>query len=171
MSVFNTETQAQFKFKPDTISEGLELLESADKLIGHNIIGFDIPVIKRLVGYDLADKQIVDTLVLSRLFNPVREGNHGLESWGYRLAKHKKDKPDFQNYSDQMLSYCKADVELNTLVYKHLKTESKGFSRESVDLEHATSSILNEQRDKGFVLDEKKASLLLAQLVERMGSV
>ena len=168
----DVDTSEFYLYGPSQIKEGAKFLyNKADKLIGHNIIGFDIPVIKRLVGYDLSDKQIVDTLVLSRLFNPVREGNHGLESWGYRLAKHKKDKPDFQNYSDQMLSYCKADVELNTLVYKHLKTESKGFSRESVDLEHATSSILNEQRDKGFVLDEKKASLLLAQLVERMGSV
>ena len=168
----DVDTSEFYLYGPSQIKEGVKFLyNKADKLIGHNIIGFDIPVIKRLVGYDLSDKQIVDTLVLSRLFNPVREGNHGLESWGYRLAKHKKDKPDFQNYSDQMLSYCKADVELNTLVYKHLKTESKGFSRESVDLEHATSSILNEQRDKGFVLDEKKASLLLAQLVERMGSV
>ena len=33
MSVFDTETHAQFNFKPDVISEGLWLLESADKLI------------------------------------------------------------------------------------------------------------------------------------------
>ena len=168
----DVDTSEFYLYGPSQIREGVKFLyHKADKLIGHNIIGFDIPVIKRLMGYDLSEKQIVDTLVLSRLFNPVREGNHGLESWGYRLSMHKKDKPDFQNYSDEMLSYCKADVELNTLVYRHLKTESKGFSRESVDLEHATSSILNEQRSKGFMLDEKKTSLFLAQLIERMGDV
>ena len=34
-----------FKFPPDKLSEGYELLANADTLIGHNIIGFDIPVI------------------------------------------------------------------------------------------------------------------------------
>ena len=113
----DVDTSKFYLYGPSQIREGVKFLYKADKLIGHNIIGFDIPVIKRLVGYDLSEKKIVDTLVLSRLFNPVREGNHGLESWGYRLSTHKKDKPDFQNYSDEMLSYCKADVELNTLVY------------------------------------------------------
>ena len=75
---------------PDEIEKkGLNLLSKADKLIGHNIIGFDIPVIKKLYGINLAGKKLVDTLVLSRLFNPVREGNHSLESWGYRLGMHK----------------------------------------------------------------------------------
>ena len=34
-----------YKFAPHQLESGLELLQSADKLIGHNILGFDIPVI------------------------------------------------------------------------------------------------------------------------------
>ena len=67
-----------YKFAPHQLESGLELLKSADKLIGHNILGFDIPVIKKLLGVDLSSKILVDTLVLSRLFNPSREGGHSL---------------------------------------------------------------------------------------------
>ena len=75
-------TGDEYSFGPDQLQEGYKLLETADKLIGHNIIGFDIPVVEKFGKVKLRDKTIVDTLVLSRLFNPIREGNHGLERWG-----------------------------------------------------------------------------------------
>ena len=40
-------------FDPDHIEDGIKHLEEADTLIGHNILGFDIPVIKNLYGVDL----------------------------------------------------------------------------------------------------------------------
>jgi len=59
-----------YKFAPPQLESGLELLQKADTLVGHNIIGFDIPVIHKLLGVDLSHKTLIDTLVLSRLFNP-----------------------------------------------------------------------------------------------------
>jgi DNA polymerase-1 len=41
-----------YTFKPDKIDEGIDFLKSADTLIGHNILGFDIPVIKKLKGVE-----------------------------------------------------------------------------------------------------------------------
>jgi len=68
-------------YGPDKLVDAVQFLQSADKLVGHNIIGYDIPVIKKLMDVDLSKHaKIVDTLVLSRLFNPVREGGHSLES-------------------------------------------------------------------------------------------
>ena len=167
MSVFDTETQAQFNFKPDVISEGLWLLESADKLIGHNIIGFDIPVIKKLCGIDLSNKKIVDTLVLSRLFNPVR-GAHSLEAWGYKLECHKMEFNEYDKYSEDMLKYCAQDVLLNYKVYEALKRESKGFTSESVNLETDTYKIITDQRQHGFMLDVKLAEELLKQFNDEL---
>jgi len=68
-----------YHFYEDTLTEGIKFLQKADKLIGHNILGYDIPVIKKLTGIDLyhADK-VVDTLVISRLLNPTREGGHSI---------------------------------------------------------------------------------------------
>ena len=167
MSVFDTETHAQFNFKPDVISEGLWLLESADKLIGHNIIGFDIPVIKKLCGIDLSNKKIVDTLVLSRLFNPVR-GAHSLEAWGYKLECHKMEFNEYDKYSEDMLKYCAQDVLLNYKVYEALKRESKGFTSESVNLETDTYKIITDQRQHGFMLDVKLAEELLKQFNDEL---
>ena len=82
VSIYNMNTGKINSYYQDELTEGIKKLQEADKLIGHNIIGFDIPVIKELLNIDLFDKILVDTLVMSRLFNPIREGNHGLGAWG-----------------------------------------------------------------------------------------
>ena len=158
-----------FRFAPHQIELGLELLKSADALIGHNIIGFDIPVIKKLTGVDLSNKKLIDTLVLSRLFNPVREGGHSLEMWGYKLNYNKIDFEDYSCYSKEMMDYCVRDVQLNTQVYHRLiQQESKGFSKESARLEQGCSLILKEQEQNGFQFDQPKAEKLLSNFYKRM---
>ena len=122
------DTGEEYKYGPSDLEEGYKLLSSADKLVGHNIIGFDVPVLKNLSGVDLTDKILVDTLVLSRLFNPVREGNHGLERWGYALGCPKIEFEDYDSFSQEMMDYCMQDVRLNKQVFDALKKESKGFS-------------------------------------------
>ena len=77
-------------FRPNQIEEGIDLLLRANVLIGHNILGFDIPVINKLFDTHVGrDCSIVDTLVLSRLFDPVREGGHSLKNWGYIVGSPK----------------------------------------------------------------------------------
>ena len=158
-----------FRFAPHQIESGLELLKSASALIGHNIIGFDIPVIKKLTGVDLSNKKLIDTLVLSRLFNPTREGGHSLEMWGYKLNYNKIDFEDYSCYSKEMMDYCVRDVQLNTQVYHRLiQQESKGFSKESARLEQGCSLILKEQEQNGFQFDQPKADKLLSNFYKRM---
>ena len=165
---YDLDKERMYSFGPDKITEGVELLKKADKIIGHNIIGIDIPVIHKLTSVDLSSVSISDTLVLSRLFSPTREGNHGLESWGYRLGFNKIDFKTFSEYSSEMLKYCENDVLLNAKVYNHLKKESKGFSKQSVELEHEVAWILARQREHGFLLDVKGASLLVAKFEEQL---
>ena len=167
----DTETGKVYEYGPDQIDKGIELLQNADKLIGHNILGYDIPVIKNLKGVDLDDGsiKIVDTLVLSRLFNPTREGGHGLEGWGYRLRHRKIEYDNFEYYTPEMLKYCVQDVSLNYKVYRHLsRTESVGFGSQAIKLEHDVYRILNAQRDRGFKLDQQHAMSLLAELNEKI---
>tara|TARA_R110000772_G_scaffold116878_2_gene222077 strand:- start:700 stop:2454 length:1755 start_codon:yes stop_codon:yes gene_type:complete len=164
-----TTTGKVFKYDPTQLEQGLKLLESAEKLIGHNILGYDIPVIKKLCGVDLLEgKKIVDTLVLSRLFNPSREGGHGLESWGYRLQYNKIEFKEFECYTPEMLEYCERDVLLNLRVYRNLQLESKGFSPECVQIEHETYKILNAQRNTGFLIDMQHATMLAARLNQKL---
>ena len=167
MSVLNTETEEQFNFPPSKIEEGIQLLESADKLIGHNIIGFDIPEIKRLHGVNLMSKKIIDTLVLSRLFNPIR-ASHGLKAWGDTLNFPKMEFDNYTRYSDDMMKYCAQDVLLNYKVYQALKSESKGFTSESVNLETETYKITCNQRDFGFFMNQEAAQDLLTYFKEEL---
>jgi len=156
-----------YKYPPDKLSEGYELLLKADRLIGHNIIGFDIPLVEKFGNIDLSGKEVIDTLVLSRLFNPTRDGGHSLEKWGYKLGLAKIDFEDYLNYSPKMLEYCVRDVQVNTLVYKALRNESKGFSKSCIDLEQSVAKIIKQQEVNGFMFDMESALILLADLREK----
>jgi len=104
---------------------------------------------------------------MSRLFNPTREGGHSLETWGFKLGFNKIEFEDYLNYSSEMLNYCVRDVQLNTLVLKELQKESKGFSKQSLQLETSIADVMKKQEIAGFKFDEKKAELLLAELREK----
>mgnify|MGYP003648448079 FL=1 len=169
------DTNEVYKYDPTQLEEGLNLLASADKLIGHNIIGYDIPAIEKVTGRDFSHMQLVDTLVLSRLFKPTREGGHGLESWGYRLKYNKGDygqsEGAWDKYTPEMLEYCVNDVELNVKVYNALKFESKGFTAQSVRLEHEVAKIIDLQKRNGFLLDVEKATKLVAMFEEKLANL
>lgn len=171
VSILDADTHKQYNFPPNKLNQAFSMLSKAEKLIGHNIINYDIPVIKKIAQVDLSDKKIVDTLVLSRLFNPTREGGHGLESWGYRLKLPKIEFEDYEFYSQEMMDYCERDVLLNHKVYLELRRESKGFSARSIKLEHEIAKILEEQSINGFLFDEKHASLLVAELEDKLKEV
>ena len=157
-----------YKYPPDKLQEGYELLSQADKLIGHNIIGFDIPMVERFGDVKLSHKPVVDTLVMSRLFNPVREGGHSLEKWGFRLGFNKIDFDDYKNYSKEMLTYCIRDVQLNTVLFHHLRKEGTGFNKDCVALEQDVARVIKEQEVNGFKFDLEKAELILAELRQKM---
>ena len=171
----DVDTGDVFTFDNTQLQEGYEFLMSATKLIGHNIIGYDLPALRKVEGIDLSDKKIVDTLVLSRLFKPTREGGHGLESWGYRLGYSKgsygQSDGAWDAYCPEMLEYCKRDVLLNTKVYKELRKESRGFTGQSIRLEHDVAKIIEQQRDNGFQFDMRKAMLLVALFEEKLAAV
>ena len=152
-------------FYEDTLQEGIKFLQKADRLIGHNILGYDIPVIKKLTGIDLyqADK-IIDTLVLSRLLNPTREGGHSIGKWGPKLGLPKKDSPEWSTFTKEMLSYCERDVDINYKLFNYLKKESLGFSKECIKLEHKVTHILEQQKRNGFLFNDEEAMFLASEL-------
>lgn len=166
----DVETKTIYTYGPTQLEEACDFLESADDLVGHNIIGFDIPVIQRIMNRPnfAKDKNVIDTLVLSRLFNPTRDGGHGLARWGHILGFPKLAFKEFDAYTSEMLTYCIRDVELNTATYFKLREESRGFSLESIKLEQDVAGIMKKQEEYGFYFNFRKAELLLAEIRERM---
>ena len=156
-------------FKPHQIEEGIKYLQEADCLIGHNLLGFDVPVVKKLYNIDLSEYcKLKDTLVMSRLYNPVRENGHSLKTWGYIVNILKEEHEEWDVYSPEMLKRCKQDVIINEKTYEYLLKEGEKFSKESLQIEHEVFNILKQQESNGFLFDLKKATLLVASLRERM---
>ena len=126
-----------------------------DVFIAHNGITFDIPLLRKLWNSDI--QNVEDTLIMSRLYNPDREGGHSLEAWGNKLGYKKISFSDFSQYSEEMLEYCKRDVLLTEKVYHILLAEGKPFSRKSLELEYNIARIIDNQKRHGFYVDKSKA--------------
>ena len=166
---YERDTKEFVLFSGDTVSNFSQYIKDMGdcKVIGHNIIAFDIPVCERLLGTDFSKCEVVDTLVMSRLSQPSRDGGHSLESWGARLNFAKGDYDDWLNFSQAMVDYGKQDVALNERVYQILLNELVGFGSECLVLEHQTQAIIARQIKRGWTLDQEKAFILLAELKEK----
>mgnify|MGYP003666864702 FL=1 len=152
-----------YPFPPDMIHGFRDWSRGVKQFIMHNGLSFDAPVCNRLLGTNIKPSQIVDTLVLSQLFNPIREG-HSLKAWGDRLGFPKGDVETFEVYTPDMLEYCKQDVNITHKLFQILQSEGKGFSRSSIRLEHNVRVIIDQQEKNGFAMDMRKAMGLYNKL-------
>ena len=130
-----------------------------------------MPVLKRLWKLSVNPERIVDTLVLSRLVDPSREGGHSLRNWGNQLGFPKGDHDDWSSLSMQMVEYCERDVEVTEAVHNKLTSELTSFSAESAELEHRVQQIIHQQERNGWLLDQELARDLCATFKERMNDI
>lgn len=85
---------------------------------GHNIIGFDIPVIERLLNIKI-NAPLIDTLALSWTLSSSRN-SHGLQSYSdeYGIEKPKID--DYANQDiEEIKKRCSQDVLINLKVWEN----------------------------------------------------
>ena len=69
--IYDVVRKQTFTYGPDAIDDAINHLATDDCLIGHNVIFFDIPVIKKLFPSVLSkQQQILDTLICTRLIWP-----------------------------------------------------------------------------------------------------
>lgn len=173
---------------------GIEHLNYAmrnGKVIGHNIIKFDLPALKQMYRhFDIVEENVIDTLVLSRLlYSDAREqdgayietgrlpsklwASHSLKAWGYRLGVLKGDLGEheerFDVFTPEMLEYCVQDVVVTEVLYKHLLTLPS--SPQSELLEHQVCWICAQMERNGWEFDIPKATALLATLVQRRDAI
>jgi DNA polymerase-1 len=153
-----------------SLQEGLQLLQDAEVLIGHNIIGYDIPAVKIITGLDLIDKKCFDTFIMSQTLRYKRSHLHGLAGWGKALGNSKLHYDDWTKYTKEMLTYCIQDVHLNTEVYLHLLKEFKSILKvnplisKGLSVEHDIAKFNTIVREEGWNFNVKKAKENLKKL-------
>jgi DNA polymerase-1 len=160
------------------VSEGLDVLSNAKVIAGHNIIGFDLPIMKNLLGWVPAEgTRIWDTFLMSQLCKYQRGHLHGLKGWGGFFEYPKGDHEDWTCYSKEMLTYCIRDVELNTKVYDWVSKEASILMKnnpkflDALKLEHDFALVNTEITQNGWVFDMNKAEDLYDHLIERMEEI
>lgn len=162
IALVEVDTEETQVFGPDDLKQGLNILESAQQIIGHNIMEFDIPAIRSLYPKFSPCGQVWDTLIMSRLLWPERD-SHSLESWGRTFKKRKLTRPDFsKGFSDELIRYVKRDIELTKDLFSLIqRTES---SCQAIDLEHNIQDVCLRQTQVGIPFNEKLAVKLYSEL-------
>jgi hypothetical protein len=178
------------KFSPDTHDAFTPwqdamcaFMDSCDVLIGHNVIGYDFPMMKKVLGYVYKGK-VVDTLLMSRALNPKRflpphakdrrAGPHSIYAWGVRVGVDKPEHEDWENYSPEMLHRCTEDVEINRLTYHALMkeaAESGGKWRDAFLLTFKLFQNLQEQEEYGWYVDKQKMLDNIVELEQLMQEI
>jgi len=169
-----TQTETHRLFQEGERDSFADYATQADKVIGHYAIHFDFRILNLLWNIHFQPNQLLDTMVLSQLANPVRDGGHSIEAWGRRFNYPKIDiDPEkfYQGYSDEMGEYCMQDTRICAKIYKQVKKELASFSTGCIQLEHRVRSILSEQELTGFKLDEENACMLVAELTDELNSI
>lgn len=182
----DTKTGDVYQFQSDwgNVKDGVEeLLELScfDILVGHNIIKFDLPIIKKLYPwFDVDQSKVLDTLVCTRLiYSNLQEldaplvqqdklpsklwGSQSLEAWGYRLMEYKGDyQGGWEVFTPEMLEYCIQDVEVTHKLYE--KILAKEYSQKALELEHEVAFICAKMERSGWPFNVEKAGALYAEL-------
>ena len=162
------DTGKVYPFPPDMLHGFRDWSHGVDQFIMHNGLSFDAPMCNKLLNTNIKPSQVVDTLILSQLLNPVKEGGHSLKMWGLRLGLPKGEVEDFKIYTPEMLDYCKQDVEITHALFKQLSKEVTKFSSYSVALEHKVRVIMNKQERNGFAFNLEEATKLFSKIeIER----
>lgn len=172
------------------IERGLEALEKAECIIGHNSIGYDVPVLLKLYPRWTPPKQHIDTFIsASFLHAHIAEndmklwrrkvlpgkyiGRHSLAAWGYRLKMHKgefvpaDEDNKWATWSAEMQRYCVQDTRVTWTLYERVVKPGLAEYPHAADIEHRLAEYLSAQTRNGFPVDVDKLTALYADLASK----
>ena len=170
-----------------TIADGLRLMRSVDGLAGHNILGYDLPVLERLYGFTprpetvIRDTQVMASVMYTNIsdvdFGRIRKGQlpqsfvndghvgrHTLRAWALRVGGVQKAEfvPNDYSHTWATVPFLK-DMDdycmddVRASVDVLKFLESKEYSEECLQLEHDVKRIVTRQEQHGWLFDTEGA--------------
>ncbi len=138
--------------------------------IGHNILGYDMPALNKVLGTRIKLTQCIDTMLMSMFYNPSMDGGHSLEAWGIRLRYPKQEWTDFSKYQPAMLDYCENDTKLCARIYRMVASRmlKERFTERGLELEHKSWYLTKQQQLYGFPFNFQECLGLYARINEKL---
>ena len=158
---------------PEEKERFIEYCRGVNKFVFHNGLGFDVPVINKLLGNVIPEQDVIDTLIVSRLVDYSLDGKgHSLKEWGKRLGNFKMGFSDFSKLSQEMIDYCIQDVVVTIKIYDNFKKIIHDPEwQESLRCEHDIQMLCEQMTVNGFYFNKAKAEELLDEIQERLSSL
>ncbi len=176
----------------EKIRNFLTHLETEPLLIGHSVLDFDLPALKKVypnfkptgkVWDTVLDSQTIWTNMRDLDFGLARKnpdfpkqliGRHSLKSWGYRMgllkgtfAEDAEEGVDvWAEWTQEMQDYCEQDVRVTALLYEKIKTHTR-FSQQAHDIEMEFKQYMIDQENEGFPFDEAGAKAFYVELAAK----
>ncbi len=165
-----------WKFTPGQHRDAAELLSKATVIIGHNIVGYDNPVMSKFTDLNITCK-IVDTLIVGRLMHPDRTNlpkglkGHSLKDWAAYVGDFKMDyDAGWELYSSEMLTYCVQDVAANVSIFK-AQEQWVEDNWKLVNFEQQVAQVCQEMAGTGFGFDLSSALALEYRMSARKAEI
>ena len=184
LSIYDPTIPKMITYHGAGIKNGLQELAKADRIVGHNVIGFDLPALSKMYSFHPPLIRVLDTMVMAKCivadvrnddflrnkFDKSLIGSHSLKAWGLRLNKLTKlsygeEDGAFDSYNDEMRKYCERDTIVTQILYDYLMSGNP--SGEMLAIEHWFAFIMRLQEKKGFAFDIDKAEKLELKLAAK----
>jgi len=184
LSIYDPTTPKMITYHGAGIKNGLMELAKAERIVGHNVIGFDLPALSKMYSFHPPLVKVLDTMVMAKCIHPdVRNddflrknfdkslvGSHSLKAWGLRLNKLTKltygeEDGAFDSYNEEMRKYCERDTIVTQILFDYLMMGNP--SGEMLAIEHWFAFLMRLQEKKGFAFDIEKAEKLELKLASK----
>jgi len=133
-----------------TLEDGLVELNKFQVQVCHNMIGYDLPLLRKFYP-DWKPNQPLDTFLLSQMLFPNERITHGLDEWGKLLGVFKPKQEQWEVFNAQMLHRCVEDVKINVKVLEQCLSELNKDNWNwtlPLKIEHKVAEIQQEQGTK-----------------------
>jgi len=163
ISIEDLDTGQVYHYDREECWIGAMMLQDADFITGHNIIGFDIPVLKKIYPWFNPKGEIFDTFNAAMLIW-ADENKHSLRAWGERLKEWKGEYAGpWDEWNEAMSKYCRQDVVVTVKLFQRIAAQD--YPMTALALEHDVARIISRQVLHGFAFDYQGAKDLLKCLV------
>lgn len=151
----------------------IDYCRTIGRFVFHNGIGFDVPVVNRLVHPSTIQlNRVIDTLIISRMIDYDIKDGHSLKAWGKRLGLHKGEHSDWSCLSNEMISYCHQDVAVTEALFNRFKDVIVNPKwAKALRCEHDIQILCEDMTTNGFAFDKDKAEQYLSEITDRMAEL